>query len=90
MNDRYPFFNTPLPYAYDALEPFIDERTMRLHHDRHLQTYIDNLNRLREADPSLQKYSLTELLVSQDRLPCQLRTALINNAGGVFNHPFFF
>ncbi|WP_330398088.1 hypothetical protein [Lachnoclostridium sp. An118] len=37
MNTRYPFFNTPLPYAYDALEPCIDEKTMRLHHDRHLQ-----------------------------------------------------
>ena len=37
MNDHYPFFNTPLPYTYDALEPFIDEKTMRLHHDRHLQ-----------------------------------------------------
>ena len=90
MNDHYPFFYTPLPYAYDALEPCIDEKTMRLHHDRHLQTYIDNLNHLLEANPSLQKYSLTEMLVSQDRLPCQLRTSLLNNAGGVFNHRFFF
>ena len=90
MNDHYPFFNTPLPYAYDALEPCIDEKTMRLHHDRHLQTYIDNLNHLLEANPSLQKYSLTEMLVSQDRLPCQLRPSLLNNAGGVFNHRFFF
>ena len=44
MNEHYPFQNPPLPYAYDALEPYIDEKTMHLHHDRHLQTYVDNLN----------------------------------------------
>ncbi len=43
-NNYYPFVNQPLPYDYSALEPFIDEKTMHLHHDRHLQTYIDNLN----------------------------------------------
>ena len=48
MNRCFPFDNTPLPYGYDALEPFIDERTMHLHHDRHLQTYIDQLNALLE------------------------------------------
>ena len=51
MNHFYPFVNTPLPYEYDALEPFIDEKTMHLHHDRHLQTYIDNLNQLLEQNP---------------------------------------
>ena len=62
MNNFYPFVNTPLPYAYKALEPYIDEKTMRLHHDRHLQTYIDNLNKLMDENPALQQFSLEELL----------------------------
>ena len=89
-NSYYPFINTPLPYSYDALEPFIDEETMYLHHDRHLQTYIDNLNRFLEENPSLQKFSLEELLSIWRRLPCHLQTPLRNNAGGVYNHRFYF
>lgn len=90
MNDYYPFVNTPLPYAYDALEPYIDEKTMHLHHDRHLQTYIDNLNKLLEENPALQKYSLEEMLTIWRRLPCHLQAPLRNNAGGVYNHRFYF
>ena len=90
MNDYYPFVNTPLPYAYDALEPYIDEETMHLHHDRHLQTYIDNLNGFLEENPSLQNYSLEELLTMWCRLPCHLQTPLKNNAEGVYNHRFYF
>lgn len=89
-NSYYPFTNTPLPYSYDALEPFIDEETMHLHHDRHLQTYIDNLNRFLEENPSLQKFSLEELLTIWRRLPCHLQTPLCNSAGGVYNHRFYF
>ena len=89
-NNHYPFINTPLPYSYDALEPFIDEETMYLHHDRHLQTYIDNLNRFLEENPSLQKFSLEELLTIWRRLPCHLQTPLRNSAGGVYNHRFYF
>ena len=58
MNHYYPFVNTPLPYDYDALEPFIDEKTMFLHHNRHLQTYIDNLNSLMKENPPYQNWSL--------------------------------
>lgn len=90
MNNYYPFVNTPLPYSYDALEPFIDEKTMRLHHDRHLQTYIDNLNKLLEENPSLQKYSLEKLVCCWRQLPCHLQTPIRNNAGGVYNHQFYF
>lgn len=89
-NSYYPFINTPLPYSYDALEPFIDEETMYLHHDRHLQTYIANLNRFLEENPSLQKFSLEELLSIWRRLTCHLQTPLRNNAGGVYNHRFYF
>ena len=76
MNNYYPFINTPLPCAYDALEPFIDEKTMHLHHDRHLQTYIDNLNRFLEEHPSLQNCSLEELLtMGTDGIQADLREA---------------
>lgn len=89
-NNHYPFINLPLPYSYDALEPFIDEKTMYLHHDRHLQTYIDNLNAALREHPNLQDLSLTQLIRSAYRLPQPLRTAIRNNAGGVYNHRFFF
>lgn len=90
MNSYYPFVNTPLPYAYNALEPFIDEKTMHLHHDRHLQTYIDNLNKVLEENPALQRFSLEELLTVWRRLPCRLQNPVRNNAGGVFSHRFYF
>lgn len=89
-NNYYPFVNTPLPYLYNGLEPFIDEETMHLHHDRHLQTYIDNLNRFLEENPALQQFSLEELLSIWRRLPCHLQAPLRNNAGGVYNHRFYF
>ena len=90
MNHFYPFVNTPLPYAYNALEPYIDEKTMHLHHDRHLQTYIDNLNKLMDENPALQQFSLEELLTRWCRLPQHLQIPVRNNAGGVFNHRFYF
>ena len=90
QNKYYPFINQPLPYDYQALEPFIDEKTMHLHHDRHLQTYIDNLNAILEKEPKLQRLSLTQLIQISGRLPCPLQTSIRNNAGGVYNHRFFF
>lgn len=90
MNNYYPFVNTPLPYAYDALEPYIDKETMHLHHDRHLQAYIDSLNHILSENPALQKYSLEELLTLWRRLPCHLQAPIRNNAGGVYNHRFYF
>jgi len=90
MAERYPFVNTPLPYAYDALEPYIDSLTMELHHDRHLQAYIDNLNALLADQPRLQNLSLEELLSVAPALPEPLATQIRRNAGGVYNHQFYF
>lgn len=90
MNYHYPFINTPLPYSYDALEPYIDQKTMHLHHDRHLQTYIDNLNALLKENPQYQTWSLEELLYRWQELPPSLQIPIRRQAGGVYNHRFFF
>lgn len=89
-NNCYPFVNTPLPYAYDALEPFIDARTMHIHHDKHLETYVGNLNAALADQPELQGRTLTELIQTAGKLPQPLQNAVRNNAGGVFNHRFYF
>lgn len=89
-NNFYPFVNYPLPYDYNALEPYIDEKTMYLHHDRHLKTYINNLNGVLEKCNHLQKLSLEYLIKIANGLPRQIQTAVRNNAGGVYNHRFFF
>ena len=90
LAEHYPFQNTPLPYGYDALEPYIDTKTMHLHHDRHLQAYVDNLNATLKNCPSLQGMSLEQLIKTAYRLPEALCTPITNNAGGVFNHRFYF
>jgi Fe-Mn family superoxide dismutase len=79
----------PLPYAYDALEPHIDEQTMRIHHDRHHQTYITNLNAALEGHSSLEGKSAEELVSDLDSVPEGIRTAVRNNGGGHANHTFF-
>lgn len=89
-NEYYPFENLPLPYDYDALEPYIDEKTMHLHHDKHLQTYINNLNAALKDEPRLQKMSLEQLIKNSACLPANKQTAVRNNAGGVYNHRFYF
>lgn len=89
-NNYYPFYNIPLPFEFDALEPYIDAKTMHLHHDKHLQTYIDNLNNILKSETWLQKMSLEQLIVNSENLPEKLKTPVKNNAGGVYNHRFFF
>lgn len=79
----------PLPYDYNALEPHIDEATMRLHHDKHHQTYVTNLNAAVEKHPELADKSPEDLIRSLDRIPEDVRGAVRNNGGGHVNHTMF-
>ena len=87
-----PFTLPPLPYAYDALEPHIDARTMEIHHDKHHAAYVTNLNKA-VADwpemPDLSKKSIGVLLQNLNSVPEKIRTAVRNNGGGHFNHSLF-
>jgi Fe-Mn family superoxide dismutase len=79
----------PLPYDYNALEPYIDEQTMRIHHDKHHAAYVNNLNAALEGHPALQSKSLEELIGGLDALPEAIRTPVRNNGGGHHNHSLF-
>lgn len=78
-----------LPYAFDALEPYIDEETMHLHHDKHHNTYVTNLNAAIEKHPELGEKTIEELLSDMDTVPTDIKTAVRNNGGGHANHSFF-
>jgi Fe-Mn family superoxide dismutase len=79
----------PLPYAYDALEPYIDKMTMEIHHTKHHSAYIANLNAAIEKHPSFADKPLEELVLGLDKLPEDIRTAVRNNGGSHFNHSLF-
>jgi Fe-Mn family superoxide dismutase len=79
----------PLPYAFDALEPHIDARTMEIHHGKHHAAYVANLNKALEGHGDLQKKSLTELIGDLGSVPEKIRAAVQNNGGGHFNHSMF-
>jgi superoxide dismutase, Fe-Mn family len=78
----------PLPYAYNALEPWIDEQTMHLHHDKHHQTYLDNFVKAITGSP-LEGKSATEILSNLAQVPESIRTAVRNHGGGFANHVLF-
>jgi Fe-Mn family superoxide dismutase len=78
-----------LPYAYDALEPYIDEQTMKIHHDKHHQAYINNANALLKSEPKLLAMPVDELLANIKLVPEKIRQGVINNAGGHSNHTIF-
>lgn len=78
-----------LPYPYEALEPHIDEQTMRIHHDKHHAGYTNNLNAALEAHADLQNKSIEELLSDLNAIPADIRAAVRNNGGGFANHALF-
>ena len=84
-----PFKLPALPYAYDALEPSFDAETMHLHHDKHHQAYINNLNTAVAAHPELAGKSVDELVSNLNAVPEAARAVVRNNAGGHFNHSFW-
>lgn len=77
-----------LPYAYDALEPVIDKETMYLHHDKHHNTYVTNLNNLIKGT-EFENATVEEILTSLDKMPEEKRNGIKNNAGGTYNHDIF-
>ncbi len=79
----------PLPYDYSALEPYIDTQTMQLHHDKHHQTYVTNVNNALQGHDQLASMSVDDLLRNISQVPESIRTAVRNNAGGHSNHSMF-
>jgi Fe-Mn family superoxide dismutase len=79
----------PLPYAPDALEPYIDAQTMEIHHGRHHKAYVDNLTKAIAGFPDLGKKSIEDLVKGLNSVPEKIRTAVRNNGGGHYNHALF-
>ncbi|MBI2003573.1 MAG: superoxide dismutase [Parcubacteria group bacterium] len=79
----------PLPYSYDALEPYIDAKTMEIHHTKHHQAYVDKLNTALEKHPEFFEKPLEELLKDPNQVPEDIRQAVINHGGGHHNHSLF-
>lgn len=86
---NYPFQLPPLQYAFDALEPVIDAQTMQLHHDKHHQVYVDNLNNALKDHTEFHSKSLEEILQNINSVPEAVRTAVRNHGGGHYNHSLF-
>ncbi|MBW4645550.1 MAG: superoxide dismutase [Goleter apudmare HA4340-LM2] len=79
----------PLPYAYEALEPHIDAKTMQFHHDKHHAAYVNNLNAALDKHPELKSKTVEELLLQLDKVPQDIRKTVQNNGGGHVNHTMF-
>lgn len=79
----------PLPFAYNALEPYMDEETLHIHHDKHHQAYVDKYNLIINANSEIANKTLCELLSNTESIPTSIRQNVINQGGGVYNHDFF-
>jgi superoxide dismutase, Fe-Mn family len=90
MKNHYPFLLEPLQFETNALEPYIDTKTVSIHHGKHLKTYVDNLNKALEEYPAYHTFSLEKLLYNLDSLPLELQVPIKNNGGGVYNHNLYF
>lgn len=90
MNQTYPFELKSLPYSYIAMEPYIDQETMILHHDKHLKNYIYKLNLAIAPYPKYYNWTLEKLLQNLIFLPKEIKESVKNNAGGVYNHIIYF
>jgi Fe-Mn family superoxide dismutase len=86
---KYPYSLPQLPYPYDALEPYIDKMTMEIHHTKHHQAYINNLNSALEKYPEFHNLELEEILRNLNQLPEEIKAAVRNNGGGHYNHSLF-
>jgi Fe-Mn family superoxide dismutase len=89
QEDAMPFTLPPLPYPYDALEPYIDKQTMQIHHDLHHGAYVNNLNAALKDYPDFANMTIEELLRGINKVPEAVRTAVRNNGGGHYNHTMF-
>ena len=90
QDEHYPFSLPPLPYAYDALEPQLDARTLYFHHDKHFAAYVDALNAVLEQLPDAQNWTLEQLCLNWADLPEPQRQTVRRQAGGVWNHGLYF
>lgn len=90
MKMHYPFEPIPLEYEFNGLEPYIDERTVKIHYENHYGSYIAKLNKLLEPYPKYHNWPLEMLITHNKLLPCEIQKDVYNNAGGVYNHAFYF
>ncbi|HAN44872.1 MAG TPA: superoxide dismutase [Ruminococcaceae bacterium] len=90
MEAHYPFELMTLAYGYDALEPYIDRQTVEIHHTKHLKGYVDKLNAALEPYTKFHSWGLGKLIINCDFLPKNIAMSVKNNAGGVYNHNFYF
>ena len=80
-----------LPYLFNALEPYIDKETVEIHYTKHLQGYVDNLNRVLKGYENFTKgKTLEDILMNPKKIPKEIREKVINNGGGVYNHNLYF